>query len=240
MSDTNFQKNILMAESSFQATCWTELLAAGQNNDAALNKFCENYWLPLYAFARRQGKNEDAAKDATQGFFAQLIEKKTLHKLEEGHGKFRNYLLILFKRYMLNDYQRSQAKKRAGSHHIIDYAELEDFLSTERDLTPQELYEKAWALTLLEQVMLELQQRFEKRNNPKHFVILKPFISSESPLTYKAAAQQLGSSESAVKVAVHRLRKEFGKSLRLHVQATLGPGQDLQTEITFLNKILSS
>ena len=233
MSDTGFHKNIIKADSHFNPTCWTEVLAAGQGNYSSLENLCGRYWLPLYSYARKSGKDSNTAQDLTQGFFTWLLEKEKIQEMEQGKGKFRNFILILFKRYIINEFQKSLAEKRGGKLTQIDFQETEEWLKS-ADLTPEESFNKSWALTMIEQVMREIEQRFISQGDQQRFEVMRPHLDDSTSKTYKQSAAELGLNENSFKVAIHRLKKEFGKLLRLRIQATLDNDSDIDEELSFL------
>jgi RNA polymerase sigma factor (sigma-70 family) len=233
MSDTDFHKKILNAGAMFSSTCWTEIICAGKGDANSLNEFCRQYWHPLYSFARKSGKTPQEAQDLTQSFFVALLEKEKLQEVEKGKGRFRNFLLILFKRFMINEYTKSTAEKRGGQFVKIDFSEVEEWLATQ-SLSPDDLFNKSWALTVLDQVMKELQKRFEESGELTRFEVMKPYLDNSTTETYKVAAELLGCSENSFKVAIHRLKKEFGKILRLQIESTLDNSSEIDDELRFL------
>ncbi|MCM8541900.1 MAG: sigma-70 family RNA polymerase sigma factor [Lentisphaeraceae bacterium] len=237
MSDTNFHKKILKSGPSFNSTCWTEIISAGEGDAESLNEFCQQYWHPLYSYARKFGKSSEESQDLTQSFFASFLEKDKLREIEKGKGRFRNFILILFKRFMINEYSKSMAAKRGGEYAKIDFSEVEEWVATQ-SLSPDDLYNKSWALTTLEQVMDDLEQRFKEKGEEERFRIMKPYLDNSSEQTYKVSSEQLGCSENSFKVAIHRLKKEFGKVLRLKIQSTLDNSSDIDDELRFLSEVL--
>lgn len=237
MSDTDFHQKILNAGSSFHSTCWTEIISAGEGNDESLNEFCRQYWHPLYSFARKSGKSAAEAQDLTQGFFVVLMEKEKLQEVKKGKGRFRNFILILFKRYMINEYTKTQAEKRGGKLVGVDFSDAEDWLESQT-LGPDELYNKSWALAILDQAVLELESRFKAKGEEERFSVMKPFLEDSAIGTYKEAAGALGCTENSFKVAIHRLKKEFGKVLRLKIQSTLDDTTQIDDELRFLIETL--
>lgn len=237
MSDTSFQKKILNAGSSFNSTCWTEIIFAGEGNSDSLNEFCRQYWHPLYSYARKFGKSAEESQDLTQSFFASFLEKEKLREIQKGKGRFRNFILILFKRFMINEFNKSMTEKRGGSYSKIDFSEVEEWVSTQ-SLSPDDLYNKSWALRTLEQAMNDLEARFDSKGEAERFLVMKPYLDNTSEISYKESAQKLGCTENSFKVAVHRLKKEFGKALRLRIQSTLDDSSELDDELRFLSEIL--
>ena len=238
MSDTQFQQKINDAGAAFHPTSWTLILNAGEGSEASLAEFCRAYWHPLYAYARRSGKNSADAQDLSQGFFAHLLRKETLQQAEPGRGRFRNYLLILFKRYMLNEWKRDNAQRRGGDLIKVDYEKAEFSLEEQTDLSPDEAYQRAWALVILDQTMAELEQRFSDRGEADKFAIMKSFLDGKAESTLREGADQVGMTENAFTVAVHRLRKDFAKLLRRHVAATLENPDEVQDELQQLSVLL--
>lgn len=227
----------------FETTQWSAVLAAGQDTTAesreALAKLCEAYWFPLYAFIRRKGATVDDAKDLTQGFFAQLIEKGFLKEVRRERGKFRAFLLTALKHYMANERRRDRAQKRGGgqtpSSLDFDVAEGTYRLESAEELTPEKLYERQWAMTLLDQVSQSLSEEYAQSGKGAFFDTLRPFLTGEEPRgSYAQVAGELAMTEGAVKVAVHRLRKRFGAVLRREIAQTLTPSDDVEDEIRHL------
>jgi DNA-directed RNA polymerase specialized sigma24 family protein len=237
MSDTKFQDKILNAGASFNPTCWTDIAAAGEGNEESLNEFCRQYWHPLYAYARRSGKSVEESQDLTQGFFTSFLAKEKLLEVQQGKGRFRNFLLILFKRYMINEFTKSKAEKRGGKLIKLDFDEAEEWLAGQ-SLAPDELFHKAWALSTIELAMDEIKKRFIEKDDLERFEIMRPHLDNSAGETYKVSAEKLACSENSFKVAIHRLKKEFGKTLRLKIESTLDKSSDIDDELKFLSEIL--
>ena len=239
MSDTKFQENVNAAGRGFNPTSWSLILKASAGHSSELSEFCRRYWHPLYAFARRSGKSPEDAQDLSQGFFVYLIEKEdVLQRADAEKGKFRNFLLTLFKRYMLNEWQRGQAQKRGGGQIKVDYENAEFGISDLKELGPDEAYHRAWALTLLDQAMDELETRFVDRGDSKRWQLMKPYLNGDSEVGLKDGAELLGLTENAFTVAVHRLRRDFSKVLRKLVADTLNDPSEVQEELHFMISLL--
>ena len=238
MSDTKFQENVNEAGRGFNVTSWTLILKASSGESGELAEFCRRYWHPLYAFARRSGKSAEDAQDLSQGFFAYLLEKDVLQKADAEKGRFRNFLLTLFKRYMLNEWQKGQAQKRGGDQVKVDYENAEFTLEDVKELSPDQAYERAWALTIVDQAMSELEEKFLSRGDLEKWELMKPFLDGESRMTLKEGGEKLGVSENAFTVAVHRLRRDFSKILRKSVADTLDDPRDVQEELVYLVNLL--
>ena len=226
--------------SQFNTTHWTMVLAAGKRDtpqaQAALAALCEIYWFPLFAFLRRQGCTADDAEDLTQAFFARVLDKNDLSEVDPNLGKFRSFLLASLRHFVANERDRARTKKRGGGHCTLslDFIRAERRYSTEpmNDLTPERLFERQWALELLEIVMHRLQAELVLAGKEVWFEALKPLLQADSDAPpYAQVAEQLGTSESAVKVAVHRLRRRYRELLREEVGRTVANPADIDAEL---------
>jgi RNA polymerase sigma-70 factor (ECF subfamily) len=214
-------------------------LASGDNSpqrEQALAQLMEMYWYPLYAFVRRQGHNIHQAEDLLQGFMARLLEKDMLRGVEEGHGRFRNFLLVCLRRYLANEGQRERAEKRGGGRRPLsfDITAADERFRREpaHDLTPQRLYERDWARGLIEQAYARLAEEWNAAGRQTTFAALSRYlVGREDGLPYAQAAKLLGSTEGAVKTAVHRLRGQFRRILCEQVASTLDRDDLLEDEI---------
>ncbi|NOZ23274.1 MAG: sigma-70 family RNA polymerase sigma factor [Planctomycetes bacterium] len=227
----------------FATTRWSIVLAAGREGTPrareALATLCQAYWYPLYAYVRRQGHNADEAQDLTQGFFAQFIEKNYFRALDPKKGKFRAYLLASMKHFLANEWDRAHAQKRGGRQVPIslDFEGAEGRYSREpaHDLTPERIFERRWALTLLDQVLARLRQDFLKSGKEERFERLKVFLTAgKKTVPYREVAAELGLSEGAVKVAIHRLRKRYRNHLRAEIAQTVSNPSEIDEEIRHL------
>lgn len=232
---------------SFDTTRWS-VIAAARGTDpeaarAALSTLCESYWYPLYAFIRRWGADPEAARDLTQGFFASLLERRDIEQVRPERGRFRTFLLASAKHFLLNEAARGRAAKRGGGVSLLPLAfdEAEGRYQVEpADLmTPETLYERRWALTIVERVVAAVQAKWQKTGRGTEFAVLKTSLLGEGPPGgYAAAAQTLGTSEGAVKVAVHRLRKAFRTELRAAIAETVSDPADVDEELKYLERAL--
>src|SRR2546426_2760734 len=191
----------------FVTTHWSVVLAAGRTDSthrrAALEKLCRTYWYPLYAFVRRLGHSPHDAEDLIQGFFAQCIEKNYLHTADRQKGRFRSFLLIALKRFLANEWDRARTRKRGGDRQIISLDAEQRYASEPAStLSPDKLFERRWALTLLENVLAKLKAEQLEAGRGAIFEALQPVLTSRGT-PYSELAQRLGLTESAVKVAVH-------------------------------------
>jgi RNA polymerase sigma-70 factor (ECF subfamily) len=213
--------------------------AAGQDSpeaQQALATLCQIYWYPLYAYARRRLANTHDAQDLTQGFFAQLLEKDFLRAADRQRGKFRSFLLTAFKNFLSKERERANSQKRGGGRRSFSL----DFQDGERryDLepidhaTPERLYERSWALALLQQTLVRLRQELAKAGKEKLFECLKGALAGDGIQdSYARVAEELGSSEQAVKVAVHRLRRRYQELLRAEIAQTVASPEEIDDEL---------
>jgi RNA polymerase sigma factor (sigma-70 family) len=230
----------------FQTTRWTVVLAARDKHDPtgqqAMDLLCRAYWYPLYAFVRRSGRSPEDAQDQTQAFFARLLEKDFLRAVAPEKGRFRTFLLMALKRFMANEWHKSQAAKRGGGqlHLSIDASEAEERYAAEPvdGLSPEMLYDRRWAFTLLERAMARLREESESHGKGNAFEHLKEFLTAADDSSYTELATRLDSTEGAVRVAVHRLRKRFRDVFREELAETVTP-EKLDEELRHLRDILS-
>jgi RNA polymerase sigma-70 factor (ECF subfamily) len=212
---------------------------------AALAEICQAYWYPVYAFVRRKGLDPDDAQDLVQGFFSRLLEHEDLHQLDPAKGKFRSFLMAACSHFLANQRDHQRAQKRGGGRTLltIDRLESEARYSREpaHDLTPERLYLRRWATTLLEHVLERLGREQDEAGKGRLFAALKPTLLGESgAATYQVLGNQLGLSEGAVRVAAHRLRERFRTLLREEVGRTLDDPAKVDEEIRDLFAALSS
>ena len=222
----------------FATTRWTAVLAAVRNDapDAAeaLDQLCRTYWYPLYAWIRRQGYAPHDAQDLIQGFFACLLEKHDLAEVDPARGKFRSFLLASLKHYLANERDRERAWKRGGRHQFVplDPELAESRYGIEPSLSADQIYDRRWALTVLEQVMARLRAEFCQRGKASLFDQLKACLTGDRlDQPYAELAGQLGVSESAVKVSVHRLRNRYRQLLRDEIAETVNGPAAVEEEL---------
>ncbi len=237
------------ANADFATTRWTLIASARDESSpqarAALDALCRAYWYPLYAFVRRQGHPADRAEDLTQDFFARFVEKDVLGKADRARGKFRSFLLASCKNFLANQADRERAEKRGGRvrHVPLDAGAAESRFFTEPAdaLTPERLFERCWALALLEQVMSRLRQEYETAGKGVLFDRLKAYLTSEGgTATYAELAERLGRGEGTIKSDVFRLRKRYGELLRDEIARTLDDPAEVEDEIRGLMAALAS
>ena len=230
----------------FVTTKWTVVRAAGRRHtpeaDAALAELCQTYWYPLYAYVRRQVATKEDACDLTQAFFARLIAKDFLVGLDRERGRFRAFLLAALKHFLANDRDRTQALKRGGGATTfpVDWQDADARYQIEPvdNLTPDRLFDRAWAVTLLEKVVGHLRKECKDEGRLATFETLKPFLTpTDEPPAYAEVSQKLGVSETAARVAVHRLRRRYRALLRDEIAQTLTSPDHIADE---LNALLSA
>jgi len=224
------------------------VLAAGAGTSPesrdALARLCERYWYPLYAYVRRHGHDRDEAQDLTQDFFARLLEKKIVSSADRDRGRFRCFLLTSLRNFLANEWNRASSERRGGRVRVIplDPNATEQRYSRElaNNLSPERLYDRRWALTLLDIVLADLRQQMIREGKEKFFERVKGYLLGEDPeLTYEQLGSELGMSEGAVKVAVHRLRRRYGQLIRQHIAQTVDTPQEVDEELKYLLEAVS-
>jgi RNA polymerase sigma-70 factor (ECF subfamily) len=230
----------------FATTRWSLVLAAGRRSNArsteALASLCETYWYPVYAVIRRQGYGVDEARDLTQGFFARVLEKNYFGDADPARGRFRAFLWAAIRHFLSNERDRERALKRGGAQVVVslevETAEGRYQLEPRDEVTPERLFDQRWALVLLDNVLARLRssQRIAKR---AMFDALKGFLTGDSEGdSYQAVGKALGLSEGAVKVAVHRMRRQFREALIAEIAGTVADPADIDGEVRHLLKAL--
>src|SRR5215472_3847803 len=230
----------------FNTTHWSVVLAArGESADAqvALEKLCRVYWYPLYAFVRRQGHSPEDAEDLIQGFFARILQRKDLETVQRERGRFRSYLLVSLKHFVLNAQLHAGAEKRGGGQSLISLDEVEaekKFAQEPVDKsTPEKIFERRWALALLDKVLERLRQEYEATDRLRLFDTLRWFLSNEpAEQSQSQIGAKLDLSTGAVKQAVRRLRKRYRELLHEEVANTVATAADIDDEIRHLVAIL--
>jgi RNA polymerase sigma-70 factor (ECF subfamily) len=229
-----------LGDGRFATTHWSVVLAAGRPKSAsyrqALETLCQTYWFPLYAYLRRHGCNCHQSQDYTQAFFTALLDKGGLGLADPKRGKFRSFLLASLKHFLSNERARARAKKRGGNRKVlsIDFEKAENQYALEpRDeLSPEKLFERSWALTVLERTMARLQAEADGTGKQKLFKCLKLYlIADEDSDPYSKVADDLNMTEGAVRTAVHRLRKRYRELLRDEIAQTVTSDEQIDEEI---------
>ena len=225
----------------FATTRWTVVLAAGNRStpdaDVALEELCRTYWYPLYAYIRRHGHSKEDAEDLAQSFFARFLQKNYLEKLRSEHGKFRAFLLASLKHFLANEWDRAHRQKRGGGATLLSLdwqnADTRYQIDPADHLSPDKLYDRAWAVTLLERVITRL--RAEHSEDAAAFEQLKPFLMvGRNEVPYAQAAAKLSMTEGTMRVAVHRLRRRYRELLREEIRQTLSDPNQVEEEMRSL------
>lgn len=228
----------------FPATRWSLVnLASNTEGTEALEKLCHVYWYPLYAFARRSGQTATNAEDLTQGFFQKLLEKHWLADAMPEKGRLRTFLLTAFRRYMANEWRRDQAEMRGGGWNRVDWQQADGeqrYATTTTELLPAELFDRQWALAVMERTLDGIQEEFVQRGKETQLDELKSVLMMDKgAIDYAGVAKRLQMTEGAARVAVHRLRKRFRLRFREEVSLTLEEGEDLEEELRYLARVLA-
>jgi RNA polymerase sigma factor (sigma-70 family) len=235
----------------FATTHWSMVVSAGGSRspdaDQALAELCESYWFPLYAFVRRAGHSAEDARDLTQEFFVRLLSKNYLADADRQRGRFRSFLLGAMKHFLANQKRRQRAQKRGGQQPTIslDFHSGEDRyrqIEPVDNLTPERLYERRWAMTLLDLVLGRLCEEFVAAGRLKLFEALKQFLAggAQRSQTYSDVAQQLGMTEGAVKMAAHRMRRRYRELLKAEISRTTFGAEAMEDELCELLAALGS
>ncbi|MBI2925062.1 MAG: RNA polymerase sigma factor [Verrucomicrobia bacterium] len=227
----------------FATTHWSVVLAAGDSTipgaREALEKLCRAYWYPLYAYVRRRGHHVHEAQDLTQEFFARFLESHALRHVSREKGRFRAFLLAAMNHFLANEWKRGQTLKRGG---VVSIISLDETTAEERyrlepatELTPEIIYERRWALTLLDQVLEQLREEQVAAGNGALFDELRIFLSdAKGAMSYTEAAAKTGLSEAAARQAVRRLRQRYRELLRAEIAHTVSSPQEIDEEIRHL------
>jgi RNA polymerase sigma-70 factor (ECF subfamily) len=233
--------------SIFATTRWSVVLAArdgaGRDAQMALETLCKTYWRALYAYARRHGLPPPDAEDATQAFFARLLEKDYLQSVEAERGPFRAFLQMTFKRFLARERERASALRRGGDaqHLGFDFLEAETACALAApQLAADEVFESQWAATALGATIAELREEFRVAGKEREFEVLKITLSApRDGSSYEEMAAALGLSEGATRVAVHRMRKRFRELFRAEVAQTVASHEDVDEELRHLIAVLA-
>jgi RNA polymerase sigma factor (sigma-70 family) len=217
---------------------------AAPGSAEALEALCAAYWYPLYAYVRRLGHSPEEAEDLTQSFFARVLEKQYLTQVGPEKGKFRSFLLTCLKRFVLSEWAAARAGKRGGGRKplSIDLRDAESRYLHEpaSGLTPERIYERRWALTVLERSLAALAAEFSERGKGELFEALKLYLAAaNSAPSYVQTAARLGMTEQGVKVAIHRLRERYRAKVEEEISQTVEDPARIDEEIEELFKALA-
>jgi DNA-directed RNA polymerase specialized sigma24 family protein len=234
---------------AFVTTHWSVVLGAksevSKEVDAALESLCRAYWWPLYAFVRRRGHDEHGAQDLTQEFFARLLAKDFLRTVDRSKGRFRSFLLAALEHFLANEWRNAHTQKRGGNFSFVsadtDSAEQQYLQVPATNLSPQQLFDQQWAVTLLNQTLARLREEFVEAGKGTQFETLRIFLTGEKhAASYGALAVELGTTEAALKMAVSRMRQRYGELLRTEIASTVSDPREIEEELRALFGALSS
>ncbi len=233
---------------AFATTHWSVVLAAGQSSDGqasqALEQLCRTYWYPLYAYVRRRRYGHEDAQDLTQGFLAQLLGCKSFARVERNKGRFRSFLLAGLNYFLADQRDRASALKRGGGHPILSFdaheAEQRYRLEPVDDWSPDRLFERSWALALLDSVLARLEQEFREADKAEVFLRLRVFlVAGTGQETYADVAAELSMTGEAVKKAAQRLRHRYYKLFRQAIAQTVADPAEVQEEMRYLCAVMA-
>jgi RNA polymerase sigma-70 factor (ECF subfamily) len=232
----------------FTTTHWSVVLAAGQGDSpqaaAALESLCRAYWYPLYACVRRRGYGHEDAQDLTQGFLLQLLERRSFARVDRGKGRFRSFLLAALNYFLADEHDRARAQKRGGGAPVLSFdaqvAAQRYGLEPADPLSPDKLFDRQWALALLDQVLARLEREFHEAGKAELFQRLRGFlVAGSGEETCAEAAPQSGLTREAFKKAVQRLRRRYHELFREEVARTLADPAEVEDELRHLCAVMA-
>jgi RNA polymerase sigma-70 factor (ECF subfamily) len=232
----------------FATTHWSVVLAAKEGDSRsvqdALEKLCRTYWYPLYAYLRRRGFGEHDAQDLTQGFLAQLLERRSIQGVERDKGKFRSFLLASLNYFLADERDRANAQKRGGGRQVLSLdaheAEQRYRLEPVDERSPEKIFEHHWAMTLLDQVLARLGQEFTNAGKRELFERLQTFlVEGTGDKTFAEVAQEVDMTEEAVKKAAQRMRRRYHQLFREEIAQTVASPAEVDEELRHLCQVLS-
>ena len=237
----------LHGQSQFPTTRWTLVVAAGDPHRkearSALASLCENYWYPLYAFLRRRGYPVEQAQDLTQEFFMRVLEGRYLDRADPERGRFRSFILTSLKFFVADEEDRQRARKRGGGALVpLEFSAGEERYQREpsHNETPERIFERRWVLSMLDRVVERLRNEFVQHGRPEHFERLKGFLLGQADAPYATLAREMNTSEGALKVAIHRLRKRYRDLFRQEIADIVADPAEVESELRYLAAVLTS
>jgi len=245
--DQNLSSGKPQPEAAFTTTHWSVVLNAAEAESpqahAALSQLCEVYWYPLYVYIRRQGYNPVDSQDLTQEFFSRLLGRNYLRTIDREKGKFRSFLLAAMEHFLAKHWRDAHRLKRGGGQKIISLdetnAEGRYLIEPAIEATAEQMYERRWALTLIDLALKQLRSEFAAAKKLALFETLEPFLGGDRPdLTYSQAGAKLDMTEGAVKVAMHRLRARYGELVREEIAKTVSTPEEVDQELKYLIEVL--
>jgi RNA polymerase sigma factor (sigma-70 family) len=249
-TDESTGPSALVSSGKFAPTRWTQVLQAkGESAEAqtALAELCAAYWQPVFCFLRREGRDEEAARDLTQEFFRRLLARHGLDTIDPRRCRFRSFLLGAVKHFLADERDRANAAKRGGGQPtvslnagVVDNTTMELQIPDPAGSTPDSVLDRQWALTLVERAVGGLAAEFMAAGKEEQFDALKPWLLGELECASQAeTGRHLGMTEGAVKVAIHRLRKRFRELVKTEISHTVGDPSQVQEELRYLVEVLS-
>lgn len=249
-SDPAFLPAAPAGGSAFPSTQWSMIVRAGgpgsSQANSAMEYLCRQYWFPLYAFVRRQGRPHHEAEDCTQEFLARLLANEAVAEARPERGRFRTFLLTRLRNFLINEWRRASAKKRGGGHALLplEFQEADKTFSREPAdpaLTPEQAFDRTWALGIIERSIAALREEYGKSGRGALFAALSPLVWGDgSQETLAAPAARLGMTPHAFAVALHRLRQRVGQRLRADVAETVVDAADIDEELRHLIAAVSA
>jgi RNA polymerase sigma-70 factor (ECF subfamily) len=233
----------------FVTTHWSVVLAAGRGDTTracdALAHLCQTYWYPLYAYARRRGCSPHDAQDLTQEFFARLLEGNWVAKADRQRGRFRSFLVSAMKHFMANEWNKARTQKRGGGQSTLslndDSAEHRYQLEPAENATPESLFEQGWAVALLDGVLSRLEEEYRRSGKQAWMEAMRPALAMDrGALDYTELAHKLGTTETAARMAVHRLRQRYRQLIRAEVASTVASPEEVEAEMRHLFQTLTN
>ena len=238
----------MTAPRTFATTRWSLILdaanAGSPRQDVALGTLCETYWPPVYAFIRRSGKSPDDARDLTQAFFMRVLEKGFFSEADRTRGRFRSFLFSSVRHFLANQHDWSVAHKRGGGAPVLslefDDGERRYSLEPAEEATPETLYQREWAHAVLDAAMARVERRYADGGRGELFARLKPYLTGDEPGSYADLAAAGGGTPGQLRVAVHRLRQDYGRALRETIAETVERPEDVDEELKYLLEAIKS
>ena len=232
-------------QAAFVTTDWSMVMSAQSVSPAvtqALENICRDYWRPLYAFVRREGYTREEAQDLTQGFFERFLERRDLDAVRREKGRLRSYFLAALKNFLSNERGRAMTIKRGEGRRLIPLDELtreaDADLATGNHLGADRLFDRRWALTVLEQVFARLKREYDATGKGKLFERFKNFLADEDRQPQSEIAREFAMNENAVKQALHRFRQRYREILREEIACTVAAPGDVEAELRYLIAVL--
>jgi RNA polymerase sigma-70 factor (ECF subfamily) len=231
----------------FATTRWTVVVTAGgvesPQSQVALERLCQTYWYPLYAYVRRQGRSPEDAQDLTQEFFARLLAGNWVERADPNRGKFRSFLLTVMNRFLIDEWDKARAQKRGGGVRLLplqfETAETRYGLDPADRTTPEQVFERRWAMALLEEVLRRLRNEYKVDGKEETFAALNSCLVGErADQPYAELAVKLGTSEGTIKSAVHRMRQRYRQLLREEIAHTVTTPDEVNEELRHLFSVL--